>query len=386
MKSEQLHLQNRFNTMKIQLVYSLLLLFPVLSIGQNINEQYDKWAVTEDVINITGIDLSPNGKEVALVGGKMDAIYLYDHVNRKLLRKIPMDKDYSGYRVEYSSNGNYLLLQERVTEYYSTKNSRAGGYAVIDLKSDKIIHQYKMINDLKISFDEKYLIVLDNGTLEIKELSSGKTIQKFKPEGATNAVAISPNGEDLAVVQKPNKADIKMLVDRKMNKKTIKAAAKYKFLIAIYDFKTQELKSVVPEFYDNISMLKYTPDGEKLLSFNIAQNSYVNVALPQSNYEPTRESYLGRSTTQPDFQYDFSGNYFGIATVEKFPAINIYHVGSGSITDQYDTQNKIWKSAKLNFFAGTNASFIFTPDGEYAIIAYGNSLIKWRYNQYNPNN
>jgi hypothetical protein len=89
---------------------------------------------------------------------------------------------------------------------------------------------------------------------------------------------------------------------------------------------------------------------------------------------------------QPDFMYSPNGDYFGIATVEKFPAINIYNVESGSVSDQYDTQNKVWKNAKVNIYKGSNASFIFTPDNEYVLISYGNSLIKWKYNKFDPKN
>ena len=365
--------------MKSLLLSISLILTTALS-AQNINENYEKWTVKDEVINITGIDLSPDGKEVALVGGKMNAIYIYDYNQRKILREIPIARDYSGYNIQYSAKGNYLTLQERVVET-SAKKSRKADFAIVDLNQEKVIHEFNKISDVKITPDEKQVITLENKKVTIRDLSSGNVLTDFKAEDATNALAVSPDGQQLAIVKKPSKKEVAMLVSRKMKKKAIKEAAKTKFLIAIYNKGTQELESIVPEFYDNISLLFYMQNGEKLLSFNLAQNPYVNVALPKEDYRPSREGYAGRSTTQPDFKYSEDGKYFGIATIEMHPTVNIYKVETNAIVDSYNTKMRIWKNAKNKIYAGTNTSFVFLPDNNYVLIAYGNSLIKWRINK-----
>jgi WD40 repeat protein len=363
--------------MKSLLLSISLILISTLS-AQNINENFEKWPVIEEAINITGIALSPDGEEVALVGGRMEAIFIYDYKSREVIRKIPIEKDYQGYNIFYSAKGNYLILQERVTEK-STKKSREADFAIVDLNQGKVIHDFNRISDAKITPDEKQLITLEKNKVTIRDLNSGKELSEFKAEDATNALAVSPDGKHLAIVKKPSKKEVAMMIDRKVKKKVIKQAAKTKFLISIYDKESEELVSIVPEFYDNISLLYYMQNGEKLLSFNIAQNSYVNVALPKEDYQPSREGYLGRSSMQPDFSYSADGKYFGIATLESFPSVNIYKVETNSIVDKYDTKMKIWKNIKKNIFAGTNTSFVFLPDENHVLIAYGNSLIKWRF-------
>lgn len=357
-----------------------LLLFATLVYTQNINENFEKWPVIEEPINITGIDISPDGKEVALVGGKMKNVIIYDYSNKSIIKEIPITKDYGGFNVNYSTKGNYLLLQERVSDY-STKKSSTRDYTIIDLNSNKAIHSFDKISDAKISADEKELFTLEKGKVYIRDLITGEIKKKFEPEDATNVLAVSPDGKELAIVKKPSKKEVAMLASKNVSKKVIKAVAKIKFLISIYDLETFELINLVPDFYDNINQLYYMQNGEKLVSFNVAQNSYVNIALPKNNYQPTREGYSGRSTMQPDFSYNATGEYFGIATYEKFPVVNIYNVETGSTIDQYDTRMKIWKNIKNNIFAGTNTSFVFLPDNKHVLIAYGNSLIKWRFNK-----
>ena len=62
----------------MRILIILLVFSSTICFAQNINERFEKWPVVENPIHITGIDISPEGKEVALVGGKMNSIYIYD--------------------------------------------------------------------------------------------------------------------------------------------------------------------------------------------------------------------------------------------------------------------------------------------------------------------
>lgn len=356
----------------------ILIISPLHS--QDINDNFEKWIVKDKAINITGIDISPDGSNVALVCSKNQGVIIYDFKSQSILKEIDIAAGYLGYNIYYSAKGNYLLVQERKVET-TIKKAKKADYYVVDVSAGKVIQSFNKINDAKISFDEKYVIILDNGKVIYRDLSSGKVVKEFEPEAAMNALAISPDGKDLAVVKKPTKSEIKMMVSRKMDKKAIKAAAKTKHLITVYDSESFELKSLIPEFYDNINLLFYTDKGDRLLSFNMASNSYVNVALPKSDYKPTREGYVSRTSTQPDFSYSSNDSYFGIATMETYPSVNIYEVESGSVVDRYDTKMKIWKNIKKGYYPGTNTSFVFLPGDKYVLIAYGNTLIKWRFNK-----
>lgn len=368
--------------MKIKLQFLILMSFALFSTlkGQDINDNFEKWIVKEKAINITGIDISPKESHVALVCGKNQGVLIYDYQSKSMVKEIDIAAGYMGYNIYYSAQGNYLLVQERKVET-SIKKAKKADYYVVDVNAGKVIHTFNKINDAKISSDEKYVVVLENGTVTYRDIINGSKVKQFEPEDAMNALALSPDGKDIAVVKKPTKGDVQMLVNRKIDKKTIKAAAKTKHLITVYDAETFELKSLIPEFYDNINLLFYTDKGDRLLSFNMAANSYVNVALPESNYKPTREGYASRTSTQPDFSYSHQEKYFGIATFETFPSVNIYEVESGSVIDRYDTKMKIWKNIKKGIYAGTNTSFVFLPGDNYALIAYGNTLIKWRFNK-----
>ena len=363
--------------MKTKVLAFLLLLSSYIT-AQDINKNFERWQPSNKRINITGMSLSPDGKTVAISCGKNNPLMIYDLASKKIVQEIDVQSKYMGYNVHYSTGGSYLLLQEKVFET-SFKKAKKADYDVVDLKSGKLIHRFNKISDAKISPDEKEVITLENGTVYFRDLLTGNVNKKFSPEDACNALAISPNGQDLAVVKKPTKSDVKMLVSKNVDKKRIKAAAKAKHLITVYDANSLELKTLIPEFYDNINLLSYSKLGDKLLSFNVAANSYINVALPNQDYEPIREAYLSRTTMQPEYGYSKNQEYFAIATVEVFPSLNVYDVESGSMLDTYNTKMKIWKNAKEGIYAGSNTSFVFLPDNKHILMGYGNSLIQWKF-------
>lgn len=348
--------------------------------AQDINKNFERWQASDKRINITGMSLSPDEKSVALACGKNKPVLIYDIASRKIVQEINVEAKYLGYNIYYSKKGNYLLLQEKVYET-SFKKAKQSDYDIIDLQSGKVIHRFNKINDAKISPDEKEVIVLENGSVSFRDINTGNINRKFAPEDACNALAISPDGQDIAVVKKPTKSDVKMLVSKNVDKKQIKVAAKTKHLITVYDAVTLELKTLIPEFYDNINLLSYSESGDKLLSFNVAANSYINIALPHQDYRPTREAYLSRTNIQPEYAYSNNRRYFAIATVETFPSLNVYDVESGTMLDTYNTKMKIWKNAKEGVYAGSNTSFVFLPDNKHILMGYGNSLIQWRFNK-----
>lgn len=370
--------------MKAKILTFFLLLF-ILSNAQDVNKNFEKWQVSEEHLNITGMSLSPNGNQVAIACSKSQSILIYDYTSKIVVKEINVDAKYLGYNIYFSAKGNYLLLQEKVVET-SFKKAKEGDYDLIEVASGKVLQKFNKISDAKISPDEKELITLENGVIYFRDLTTGKVNKKFKPEEACNALAISPDGKDLAVVKKPSKAEVKMLTNKNVSKKRIKAAAKTKHLITVYEIDRFELKSLIPEFYDNINLLFYSDNGEKLMSFNVAANSYINIALPKQDYQPNREAYLSRTSIQPEFGYSPNYKYFAVATVEKFPSLNIYDVESGSMLDSYNTKMKIWKNAREGVYTGSNTSFVFLPGSKYILMGYGNSIIKWKFKNENESN
>tara|TARA_B100001109_G_scaffold255524_1_gene259001 strand:- start:4418 stop:5518 length:1101 start_codon:yes stop_codon:yes gene_type:complete len=354
----------------------LIFLISFSLLAQNINENFEKWVVVEKPINITGVDISPDGKQLALVCGKRTPLMIYDLATKTILKEIDIQSEYMGYNVHYSKTGKYLIIQERVYET-SIKKAKKSDYHIVDLASGEMILKFNKISDAKISPNESKVYVLEKDKLEIRELPSGKTIKQTTLEAGMNAIAISPDGKDLAVVVKPTKDDLDNVPSIRDNKKVKKLAIKYRQAIAIFDAETLEKKLLVNEIYDNINLMSYTKEGNKLICFNVASNSYINV-IDATNYEPTREGYLSRTSIQPDFGYGWNQSYFGIATFDQWPALNIYSVENGGIVDSFNTKMKIWKNMKKKIYPGSNTSFVFLPDERHVLIAYGNTLIKWQ--------
>lgn len=355
---------------------SLFLLTTLFSSAQNINLKEDKWVVKEKVMNISGIDISPDKMQIAIVCASNAPVMIYDWISQEVLKEIDIKADMLGYNIQYSAQGNFLLLQEKSITT-NIKKAKLSDFLIIDIAKGEVIHRFKKIADLKIGSDEKEFFVLDNGQLSRHELSTGKATDKFELEHARNAIAVSPDGKELAIVVEPTKEQLMNVPSVRNDKKAVKGALKYKHMIAIYDLSAQKLKIMIPEIYDNINTLAYSKSGDKLLNFNAGLNSYVNV-IDAKTYEPSREAYMSRTSVQPDFSFNDDGSLFGVASVEKFPTVNIYKAGSGSMLDHYNTENRIWKSMKKKMYPGSYSSFVFLPDGENVLIAYGNALIKWK--------
>ena len=66
----------------------LIFLISFSLLAQNINENFEKWVVVEKPINITGVDISPDGKQLALVCGKRTPLMIYDLATKTILKEI----------------------------------------------------------------------------------------------------------------------------------------------------------------------------------------------------------------------------------------------------------------------------------------------------------
>ncbi len=314
------------------------------------NAEFEKWPVLEKAINITGMDLSPDGKTLALACARNQGLLLYNLETRSISKEIKLNAEYLGYSVFYSAKGNYLLLQEKRIET-NFKKSKQADYYIIEVVSGKMIHQFNRVSDVKITADENQVIVLDKAEVTIRDLHSGKTAKRVEIEDACNAIALHPHGKEFAVVFKPGKHQVAQVPSVRNSKKAIKANVKTRHMLAIYDLETLQEKAIVAELYDNINLLQYSETGEKLLGFNVATNSYINV-VNTDGYEPTREAYFGKTSLQPDFEYNQTESYFGIATVDTYPALNIYQVNSGKMEGSFNTKMRNWQNMKKKIYAG----------------------------------
>jgi len=364
----------------------VILLFTLEVSAQNINEQFEKIALSEDRINISSIALSPDGNILAVGCGSKTPLYLYDWKKREITNEIQLNAKYTslGYKVYFSAKGNYLLLQEQKIAYNPSK-PRKVPYAIVDLNNEEVIHQFPNIEDVKISSDEKYVFSLENGVLFKRELNGGRVIKSKAVKYAGNALAISKDGSKIILSHKPHKQDLSNVPSIRNDKKAIKPALKFREMVSVFDSESFEKIETVPEIYDIVNQLHYSPDGNKILVYSVPHHKvndvghqgYVNV-IDANSLKPKREAYLSRSTFQPDFEYNQTGSMFGISSVETFPTLNIYNVEQGNIIDMFDTKNRIGKSRKKGFYPGTNSGFVFLPLSEEIIMAYGNSLIYWK--------
>ncbi|MEA3347675.1 MAG: hypothetical protein U9Q39_01305, partial [Pseudomonadota bacterium] len=95
-------------------MFHLSLLFCIIqAYSQNINEDFERIKIDSDIKHLyVGMDMSPDGKYVAISGNKEFPLYIYDWANREVVKTFNVGNWFAGAAVKYSKNGKYILIQQ----------------------------------------------------------------------------------------------------------------------------------------------------------------------------------------------------------------------------------------------------------------------------------
>lgn len=351
------------------------------SSAQNINESAEKVKLFDQRVDISSMAFSKDYSTLLIGIAKSKKLIYYNWKQRKIDQEITLNEVPKKFKIYVSNTGKYLLLQEQRLAY-STNTVRELSYTVVDYQSGKTLITLARVHDAKITPDEKYLVVLEKNTLKKIDLSSGNIVKKQLIKNARNALAVTSDNQIL-IAHKPNLEELKQHPSMRNNKRALKPSLKFREMISSYDFQSFQRMAVIPEIYDVVNQINCQYSKNKVTVYSIPHTKYNNIGfqgtinvieLPDNI--PTRESYMSRSSIQPDFKYSANEQFFGTVSQEQFPTINIYDTQTYSLVDAYDTQLRILKSAKKGEYMGKSACFVFTPNNQ-VIIAYGNTLIYW---------
>lgn len=378
------------NRLTTHLILLIFISSPQLITAQGTNQVYEKFAVGDAMNLFSGLALNPDGKTVAISSNQSFPLYLFNLESQEITSRFDVGNWYAGSRVEYSSRGKYLLLNQLFYIDWAPNKDREVNFEIVDAKSGAKVKSFENYHDVTISTDEKVALSLSGQGVDFWDLETGEKVNSFSVPQATNSLAISPNGKLIAVSHRTYMEDLEknaMWINNKKNRTNLE---KYKQHITIYDASSFQPLYTIDEFYDIVYDLKYTPDGKYLLIYSIphdklqqtGRKSYVSVANAFTG-EALRNSFASMSVYEADFKLSPDGKYLGIVSSgSKFPEVHVYDFKSANMVDRLELSSRLFeKMGEGEFPPDGRTSLIFLQDGETILLTYGNRIMKWTFNK-----
>lgn len=336
----------------------------------------------------SGMDISPDGKTVAIAGMQGYPLFIYDWENDKVLKKFDVGNWYAGSKVDYSHKGTYLLLQQTFYNDYSPNKDREVDFEIVDAENGKIVQKINKAHSVKIANSEKFYVVLSGDKVDFHELPSGKKIKTLNVDRATNAVAISPDGKQVAVSHRPTLEQVKnspTIRNDKKAKKAIKPALKYREIVSIYNAETLKLEKTVNELYDIIYRLQFSADGSKLYNYSIPHTKMQTSTAGRQGYiysvdmpagTPSRTAYMTLAPYEPDFKEYKDREIFVVVSNDKFAEVVLYNLNNGRPLVKFNLAMRLGDAFRTGMGVDARASFAVLPNNKI-YIASGTKSIIW---------
>ncbi len=376
--------KNKTGILYVAVFASLFFVGPTLW-GQTSNSDFERIKLISSESEISGLAISPDQKTLAISFCKSELIKLVDWQNRKITKEINAGIWNSGSRLSFSAKGMYLIAQEIGFSDFSQNKDRTIDYEIIDTTSGKIIKKFARVQDVVVSTDEQLAASLNDDEITFWQLPSGEKIRSVTIPGATNALAISPDGKTMAVSQTVDASDFKSQF--KKDKKGLKNAVKYKQVVGLFDAATGKKMQTIAEFYDLVYNLSFLPGEDILAVFqtpdiriqvNNRRLSYVNL-IDVAAMQPLRKGFTSMSINQPDMKTSTDRHYFAINSKgNRFQEMHLYDYQTASLEKRFELAHRLFEKADgERIINSSRPSFVFLPDNQSILIGMGNQLIKW---------
>ncbi|PLW94511.1 MAG: hypothetical protein C0591_12720 [Marinilabiliales bacterium] len=340
---------------------------------------------------VSGVSLSPDKSVLAISSIQGFPFYLFDWKNREVIKEFNLGNWYAGSSIDYSANGKYILMNQLFYADFALNKDKEVKFDIIDAESGERIKRFADYHAVAISPDEKYALALSGDKVSFWNLNSKSLETTFSVEGATNAIAISPDGKFIAISHKLSEESAKKIPQIQRDKKMFKSALKYKQQVSIYDASTLKKFYTVNELYDIIYKLRFSQDGKNLLCLNIphlkqqnttARQSYLNV-IDMETGAPKRRGFTSQAYYEPDFKLSDDGKWLGVVSNNnQFLELHIYDFSTGELTYRFQQSYRLFEKNDGEMIApDSRIFFVFLPDKESILMTMGNHLIQWNFNK-----
>ena len=310
---------------------------------------------------ITCLEAMPDGHTIVAGCGDNGGLLFIDTVGWRITRRLPLNGFTDGPRIRASRDGRLLLLKELWRFATGGNGDMQGTHMVIDAGSGTTVVDAGKAMDASMSADGTMLAVLDGDKVTLHRLPGGEVLRTITVSKATNAVALTPDGAMVAVSHRPTEEQLATVPSMRADRKALKAGLKFQQMISFYHTASGALQRTVPEVYDVIRGMGFSPDGTRLLvystqdpragaapaaggnawNFNMAARpGYVQQIDPRTG-EPLRTGFQSMMN-EPFLAVDPSGRTLALSSTEgrNKRKLTLYDIESGDTRTMIDLEQK----------------------------------------------
>ncbi|MCC7503072.1 MAG: hypothetical protein IT229_11115 [Flavobacteriales bacterium] len=311
--------------------------------------------------SITCLEPLPDGHTIVAGCGDNGGLLFIDTVGWRITRRVPLTGFKDGPRIRASRDGRLLMLKELWRFAVEGKGDMQGTHMVIDAATGATVMDAGSSMDASMSADGMLFAVLDGDKVTLHELPSGRELRTITVPQATNAVALTPDGAMVAVCHRPTEAQLATVPSMRADKKAQKAGLKFRQMVSFYSTASGELQRTVPEVYDIIRGMGFSPDGKRLLVYStrdpragvapvagghawnfsmVDQPGYVQQIDPFKG-EPLRTGFQSLMS-EPFLAVDPSGTTLALSSTEgrNKRKLTLYDIDSGDTRTMIDLEQE----------------------------------------------
>lgn len=397
------------NTFRLRQRLSFLLALSIAIIAQ---AQIPKGVRTIDynsaMYPIYGLSMDKNGKSllVSAYGGRFYMLQIDDKPSRSAFSQKEsqtwtriLSNDFKwGAKPKFSPNGTSILLKPMYDNPNLVK-IKPTALVILDKTTGNTLYDRQDVLSADYVTDDLVLVSTEAG-LEWIELSSKTVIKKLEmPE--VEAIAVSPEGNHVAISFVPDKQQFATLQSINFRKRELKIANRGKRLLAVYELSSMKPISIVDDEIDIVFRMKYSNDQKSIVLFtrNFKSKSGTKKAdVRQENTSKLLDLNMIKvdiETGEIDKNFYYSTNYihsdFDVSEGSNLFAFSSSGMVSGSL---FKTQNgleiydfnlpdKLLYSLKTRFKwfkkLATPYQFVLIPGQTKCYVGSGADLVQWDY-------
>ncbi len=378
--------------MKIHfLIAGILLSLTVF--GQGTNMVYDTYDISPPPLKFLHSDMDriPGTATYAVSATQSFPFYVIDGQSMEILNTYDVGNWYAGSRIQPSKTGKYILLQQLFYLDYSPNKDRECHFEVMETATGKIVLNIPSAHAARLHPSEQELIVLIGDEVFSYPLNGKEKRKLFPVPAATNCLAISPDGNQIAISHHVEDDYLNAYVTKKRQKKNFKIYKKYRQCISVYDATNFERVYTVDEMFDLPYVLDFSPDGDYLICFAIPHTKVVQkTGMTGTKYISKIKATTGETTTvgfvsncqyEPDIEFSSDGRKLAIVSNgTKFPEVWVCNFEEGTIIDRFQLARSMFPSLKEMPADAGRIGVAFSADDQYLLFTNGTRIFKWQIN------
>ncbi len=379
--------------MKAKSITILSALFCSLQIlGQSTNMVFEKIDVSPAPYKFlhSDIDIIPGTEDYIISATQSFPLYVVDQ-DLNIKSTYDVGNWYGGSRVNLSSDGRYILLQQLKYLDYSPNKDREVKFEVVEAATGKEVLTIDAGHDADFHPNNEELIVLEGDNLYSYSLSGkGKKVLLPTPD-ATNCMAFSPDGSKVAISHHVEDEYLNSYITKKKQKDNYKIFKKYRQCISVYETENYTRLYTVDEMFDIPYALEFSPEGSTLLCYSVPHTKvvaktgmtgtkYISV-IDAENGETLPRGFVSNSVYEPDFEFSNSQEYFALVTINKsrFPEVWVCRYDDASIIARFELAKRMFGSHTKGQFPADDGrvGIAFSANDNHLLITNGSLIFKW---------